>query len=56
MSEQYYDNPFEANEVDWSKEDDEGYLINKEQDANNCSNCDELSCYRCVYAEYGNFD
>ena len=21
----YYDDPFEANEVDWSKEDDEGY-------------------------------
>jgi len=25
----YYDDPFEANEVDWSKEDDEGYWASK---------------------------
>lgn len=24
-NEKYYDDPFEAGEVDWSKEDDEGY-------------------------------
>jgi len=27
----YYDGPFEANEVDWSKKDDEGYWENKKE-------------------------